>query len=92
MPHFNLGLSALSGVGEHSDDPTIERALNYIYRNVSRLYNFRGLHTFKEKFHPIWSPRYLVYPNSASLPAISISILNANLGGSLLGNLVRRNK
>ncbi len=89
---FNLGLSALSGVGEHSDDPTIERALNYIYRNVSRLYNFRGLHTFKEKFHPIWSPRYLVYPNSASLPAISISILNANLGGSLLGNLVRRNK
>ncbi|MEP7135998.1 MAG: phosphatidylglycerol lysyltransferase domain-containing protein [Chloroflexota bacterium] len=89
---FNLGLSALSGVGEHSDDPVIERALHYIYQNVNRFYNFRGLHAFKEKFHPIWAPRYLVYPGASSLPAVSVSILNANLGGSLLGNLIRRNK
>lgn len=85
---FNLGLSALSGVGEHSDDPTIERALNYIYRNVNRFYNFRGLHAFKEKFHPEWSPRYLIYPSAANLPAVSVSLLRANLGGSLLGNLL----
>ena len=89
---FNLGLSALSGVGEHSDDPVIERALHYIYKNVNRFYNFRGLHAFKEKFHPGWSPRYLVYPGASNLPAISIALLNANLGGSLLGNFVRRNK
>lgn len=89
---FNLGLSALSGVGEHSDDPVFERALHYIYQNMNRFYNFRGLHAFKEKFHPIWSPRYLVYPGASNLPAVSVSILNANLGGSLLGNLIRRNK
>jgi len=89
---FNLGLSALSGVGEHSDDPVIERALHYIYQNVNRFYNFRGLHAFKEKFPPTWSPRYLVYPGPSNLPAISISMLNANLGGSLLGNFIRRNK
>jgi len=87
---FNLGLSALSGVGEHSDDPAIERALNYIYRSVSRFYNFRGLHAFKEKFHPDWSQRYLVYPSPASLPAISAAMLRANMGrgiiASLLGN------
>jgi len=89
---FNLGLSALSGVGEQSDDPVIERALHYIYRNVNRFYNFRGLHAFKEKFHPAWSPRYLVYPGPSNLPAVSVSILNANLGGSLLGNFIRRNR
>jgi len=77
---FNLGLSALSGVGESSDDPAMERALNYIYRNVSRLYNFRGLHSFKEKFHPTWLPRYLIYPDALSLPAISIALYRANLG------------
>ena len=86
---FNLGLSALSGVGEHSDDPAIERALNYIYRNVNRFYNFRGLHAFKEKFHPVWSPRYLVYPNPASLPAVSVSLLRANLGGGVVTSLLR---
>jgi len=79
---FNLGLSALSGVGERSDDPAIERTLNYIYRNVSRFYNFRGLHTFKEKFHPTWSPRYLTYPNAVSLPVISVALYRANMGRS----------
>lgn len=86
---FNLGLSALSGVGEHVEDPTIERALNYIYRNVNRFYNFRGLHTFKEKFHPFWSQRYLVYPGAASLPAVSAAILRANLGGGVVSSLIR---
>ncbi len=89
---FNLGLSALSGVGEQSDDPVIERALHYVYQNVNRLYNFRGLHTFKDKFHPTWSPRYLAYPGASSLPAVSISLLNANMGGSLLSNFMRRGK
>ncbi|MFT3893299.1 MAG: phosphatidylglycerol lysyltransferase domain-containing protein [Anaerolineales bacterium] len=88
---FNLGLSALSGVGEHSDDPVIERALHYTYENVNHFYNFRGLHAFKEKFHPTWSSRYLVYPSPASLPAVSVALLNANLGGSLWSNLIRRN-
>ena len=77
---FNLGLSALSGVGESADNPAIERALNFIYRNVSRLYNFRGLHAFKEKFHPAWSPRYLIYPNVVSLPAVSVALYRASFG------------
>src|SRR5258706_461108 len=54
---FNLGLSPLSGVGEHSDDPAVERTLRYIYGSIDRFYNFRGLHSFKEKFHPAWFPR-----------------------------------
>jgi phosphatidylglycerol lysyltransferase len=86
---FNLGLSALSGVGEKLEDPAFERVLNYIYRNVNRFYNFRGLHAFKEKFHPTWSPRYLVYPNAASLPAVSVALLRANLGAGVLSSILR---
>jgi phosphatidylglycerol lysyltransferase len=86
---FNLGLSALSGVGEQTDDPIVERALNFIYQNVDRFYNFRGLHSFKEKFHPIWSERYLVYPTMSNLPAISAAIFRASFGGEPL-SLIRR--
>jgi phosphatidylglycerol lysyltransferase len=86
---FNLGLSALSGLGEHSDDPIVERALNFIYQNVDRFYNFRGLHSFKEKFHPRWSQRYLVYPNMSTLPAVSAAIFRASFGGGPLA-LLRR--
>ena len=86
---FNLGLSALSGVGEQSDDPIVERALNFIYQNVDRFYNFRGLHSFKEKFHPTWSERFLVYPAMSNLPAISAAIFRASFGGEPL-SLIRR--
>ncbi len=71
---FNLGLSGLAGVGEHHQDPVIERALHYIYTHVHTAYNFKGLHSFKQKFSPDWSPRYLIYPNLASLPVIAAAI------------------
>ena len=89
---FDLGLSALSGVGEYSTDPVVEKALNYIYRNVGRFYNFRGLHSFKEKFHPTWSPRHLIYPNPASLPAVSVALLRANLGRGVFSSILQRSK
>ena len=63
---FNLGLSPLAGVGEHSNDPILERVFHKIFCHAD-FYNFRGLYSFKEKFHPAWSPRYLVYPGPASL-------------------------
>jgi phosphatidylglycerol lysyltransferase len=77
---FNLGLSALSGVGEHPDDPATERILHFIYEHVDQFYNLKGLHEFKNKFHPEWSPRYLIYPGSPSLPAVWMAVVQANSG------------
>ncbi|MGE5251307.1 MAG: bifunctional lysylphosphatidylglycerol flippase/synthetase MprF, partial [Bacteroidota bacterium] len=85
---FDLGLSALSGIGGHAQDPTIERALNYVYENLNRFYNFKGLHAFKEKFHPEWSPRYLVYPGVSSLPLVVPALIRVNRGSSLLRQLL----
>lgn len=81
---FNLGLSALSGVGQQSDDPVIERALHYIYEHINQFYNFKGLHEFKEKFRPEWSPRYLVYPNVGRLPAILTALARISAGNDLV--------
>jgi phosphatidylglycerol lysyltransferase len=58
---FSLGLSAMVGVGEKPDDPPAERALHTISEYISRFYNYKGLHIFKEKFHPNWEPRYMAY-------------------------------
>ena len=75
-----MGLSPLSGVGQRPDDPTAERALHYIYQHVNQFYNFKGLHGFKEKFHPHWSPRYLIYPGPVSLPAVAMTLNRASTG------------
>lgn len=85
----SLGLSPLSGVGEHSDDPNVERALHYIYENINQFYNFRGLHAFKEKFHPCWQPRYLVYSNPAGLPAIALAISQASSGDNFIWDYLK---
>ena len=86
---FDLGLSALSGVGEQPADPNIERALHYIFEHVNQFYNFKGLHAFKSKFHPVWAPRYLIYPNAAALPAIALGLNRASSGKVTLHGYLR---
>ena len=61
-----------------------ERALGFIFEHVNQFYDFKGLHAFKSKFHPIWSPRYLVYPGPASLPAVAVALILADSGTAVL--------
>lgn len=76
----NLGMSALYGVGKEPHDPALERVLYYLYQHVNQFYNFKGLHEFKEKFHPSWSPRYLIYPGSAALIGVAVALERASSG------------
>jgi phosphatidylglycerol lysyltransferase len=77
---FSLGLSALSGLDENTDSLSTERTLHYIYENVNRFYNFKGLHAFKEKFHPEWQARFLIYPGLPSLPMVGTALVRAHVG------------
>jgi phosphatidylglycerol lysyltransferase len=86
---FSLGLSALAAVGEKPDDPRVEQALHTISEYVSRFYNFKGLHDFKEKFHPRWEPRYLAYPGPASLPLVLATLLRVHSGSNFLWKFLR---
>jgi phosphatidylglycerol lysyltransferase len=81
---FNLGLSALSGVGEKPQSPRLEKALHYLYEHLNQFYNFKGLHSFKEKFQPRWEPRYLIYPSRAALPEVVVALIRADSGDRLL--------
>jgi len=81
---FNLGLSALSGVGETPESPRLEKALHYLYQHLNQFYNFKGLHAYKEKFHPRWEPRYFVYSNLAALPEVVVALIRADSGDRLL--------
>ncbi|RYX86003.1 bifunctional lysylphosphatidylglycerol flippase/synthetase MprF [bacterium] len=77
---FNLGPSPFAGVGEHDEDPAIERALNGIYEHMNRFYNFKGLHAFKQKFRPIWRPLYLTWDGKGGLPLVAAAIIRADSG------------
>jgi phosphatidylglycerol lysyltransferase len=77
---FNLGMSPLAGVGEHPNDPVIERSMHYVFQHINQFYNFKGLHGFKEKFHPTWSPRYLICPGMIDLGAAGVAVVQATSG------------
>jgi len=59
---FNLGVAPLSGLPLSPVGHPWGRLGRFVYRYGEGYYNFRGLRAYKEKFHPIWQPRYLVYP------------------------------
>ena len=82
---FNLGFSPFIGIGKLPQSPLIERGLRFIHEHAIRAPNFKGLHFFKEKFNPIWSPRYLIYPGWTSLPSVALGIMRAYKVDHVLG-------
>jgi phosphatidylglycerol lysyltransferase len=81
---FSFGLSLFAGVGEGEDARRSEKSLRYLSRHLNQFYNFRGLHSFKEKFRPSWEPRYLVYPRLTALPDVIVGLIRADSGDRLL--------
>jgi phosphatidylglycerol lysyltransferase len=86
----NLGLCPLAGVGKRADDPMAERAAAFLYDHANRFYRFQGLHAFKSKFGPDWSPRYLIAPGTATLPTASVAVIRANNGPQLIADTLAR--
>ena len=80
---FNLGLAALSGVGETGESSRMEKGMHYLYEHLNQLYNFQGLRSYKDKFHPEWESRYMVYPKLAALPDVAVALVRADSGDHL---------
>ena len=53
--------------------------LVYGYGEV--FYNFQGLRAYKEKFDPVWEPRYLAYPGGLALPRVVTDVSALIAGG-----------
>ncbi|MBE9109813.1 DUF2156 domain-containing protein [Nodosilinea sp. LEGE 07298] len=80
---FNLGLVALSGVGDLPEAPRLEKGMHYLYDHLNSIYNFQGLRAYKDKFHPRWEPRYFVYPRLGELPEVVMALVRADSGDRL---------
>jgi len=64
---FSLGLAPLSGIEAHRLSPLWAKAAAMIFRRGERFYGFRGLRAYKEKFVPLWEPRYIAAPRGLGL-------------------------
>ncbi|MFM6931445.1 MAG: bifunctional lysylphosphatidylglycerol flippase/synthetase MprF [Novosphingobium sp.] len=64
---FVLGVAPLSGIEARRLAPVWARASALLYRHGDRFYGFSGLRAYKEKFSPVWEPRFIAGPNSLAL-------------------------
>jgi phosphatidylglycerol lysyltransferase len=79
---FNLGMAPLAGMETGPDAPGWQRLSSLIYRYGETFYNFQGLRHYKEKFGPVWEPRYLATPAGLELPIV-LRDLAAQIAGGL---------
>ena len=79
--YFNLGMAPLGGVGETRYARTGEKLARLAYEYGTRLYNYKGLRSFKEKYHPDWRSTYLAYPLLTPLPMLLLDNMALIAGG-----------
>ncbi|MCM8729880.1 bifunctional lysylphosphatidylglycerol flippase/synthetase MprF [Hephaestia sp. GCM10023244] len=77
---FNLGLAPLSGLDARHLAPMWARAGTALYRHGDAFYGFEGLRAYKEKFGPVWEPRYIAGPYGVGL-ARGLIDLQTLIGG-----------
>jgi phosphatidylglycerol lysyltransferase len=71
----------------------LDRLLERLGSALEPVYGFRSLLAFKGKFHPLYVPLYMAYPDSAALPGIANALTRAYLPDLSLGerfHLARR--
>ncbi|MDP1026641.1 bifunctional lysylphosphatidylglycerol flippase/synthetase MprF [Sphingomonas sp. KR1UV-12] len=64
---FSLGMAPLSGIEDRRLAPAWARLASFAFRHGERLYGFRGLRTYKEKYAPRWEPRYVAGPGGVGM-------------------------
>jgi phosphatidylglycerol lysyltransferase len=83
---FGLGMAPLSGLAARDLAPLWQRLGAVVFQAGERFYNFRGLRLFKDKFKPVWEPRYLVCQGGFA-PIRVVSDTAALIAGGLRGVL-----
>jgi lysylphosphatidylglycerol synthetase-like protein (DUF2156 family) len=94
---FKLGEEARVPLAEFSLEGSARKGLRYTQRKMEKagcrlavfpLYNFQGLRQYKNKFDPVWRPKYLASPGGLALPRVFAN-LAALISGSIRGAVVK---
>ena len=78
---FDLGMAPLSGLADHDLAPLWDRLGTFLSRRGGHFYNFEGLRQYKDKFDPVWEPRYLASPGGLALPVMLTHLVQLISGG-----------
>jgi phosphatidylglycerol lysyltransferase len=78
---FDFGMAPLSGIEAQPLGPLWNRMAALAFRHGEHFYHFQGLRQYKDKFDPVWSPKYLAAPGTLALPVILSNVAMLISGG-----------
>jgi lysylphosphatidylglycerol synthetase-like protein (DUF2156 family) len=76
---FEFGMAPLAGLEARPLAPWMSRLGRLVFERGEDLYNFQGVRRYKDKYDPVWAPRYIAAANkwAISLALVDVSLLSS---------------
>jgi len=87
---MEFGMAPLAGLEDRPLAPIMSRVGRLLFDRGEEIYNFRGLWRYKDKYDPIWQPRYIAAAHKWAIPILMADVGLLSSGG--VANLARRPK
>ncbi len=78
---FDFGMAPLAGLLDRPLAPLLSRMGRLLFERGEELYNFQGVRRYKDKYDPVWRPRYIAGPTKWSIPILLTDVGLLSSGG-----------
>ena len=85
---FDFGMAPLAGLDDRPLAPMLSRVGRLIFDRGEEIYNFQGVRRYKDKYDPLWQPRYVAAPHKWTIPLLLADVGLLTSGG--MANLAKR--
>lgn len=85
---FDFGMAPLAGLDDRPLAPMLSRVGRLIFDRGEEIYNFQGVRRYKDKYDPLWQPRYVAAPHKWAIPLLLADVGLLTSGG--MANLAKR--
>ena len=85
-----FGMAPLAGLEDRPLAPVMSRVGNLFFEHAEEIYNFQGVRTYKDKYDPLWQPRYIAAPRKWAIPLLLADVGLLSSGG--VAGLAKRPK
>jgi phosphatidylglycerol lysyltransferase len=87
---FEFGMAPLSGLEDRPLAPIMSRVGRLLFERGEDIYNFQGVRRYKDKYDPLWSPRYIAAARKWAIPILLADVGLISSGG--MAGLRRRRR
>jgi len=78
---FEFGVAPLAGLEDRPLAPIMSRVGRLLFERGEEIYNFRGVRRYKDKYDPVWQPRYIAAPHKWTIPMLLADVGLLSSGG-----------